>query len=117
MDAALFSTFVIGGVSCLFTAVSFWTIDRYGRKPLYIGGSLGMCLSLVLLILCFTAGTLNPLRHLRMNHSKLLADHKTTSTASRTSARGHGPDAPEAHRRGVHRASSDESLASLHSES
>jgi MFS family permease len=60
IDAALFSTFVIGGVNCLFTMISFWTIDRYGRKPLYITGSLGMAVSLLLLILCFAAGKLNP---------------------------------------------------------
>jgi SP family arabinose:H+ symporter-like MFS transporter len=29
--------------------VSFWVIDRYGRKPLYIIGSLGMTAALVLL--------------------------------------------------------------------
>jgi SP family arabinose:H+ symporter-like MFS transporter len=42
IDAALFSTFVIGFVNFLFTLVSFWVIDRYGRKVLYITGSLGM---------------------------------------------------------------------------
>jgi MFS transporter, SP family, arabinose:H+ symporter len=47
IDAALISTFVIGGINCLFTLVSFWTIDRYGRRPLYIAGSLGMALSLL----------------------------------------------------------------------
>jgi SP family arabinose:H+ symporter-like MFS transporter len=47
IDAALFSTFVLGGVNFLFTMVSFWTIDRYGRKPLYVVGSLGMCFALL----------------------------------------------------------------------
>ncbi len=42
LDAALFSTFIIGITNFLFTLVSFWVIDRYGRKPLYIVGSLGM---------------------------------------------------------------------------
>jgi SP family arabinose:H+ symporter-like MFS transporter len=50
IDAALFSTFVIGGVNFLFTFISFWTIDRYGRKPLYIIGSLGMSLALLTLV-------------------------------------------------------------------
>jgi sugar porter (SP) family MFS transporter len=59
IDAALFSTFIIGGVNCLFTLVSFWTIDRYGRKPLYVVGSTGMAVSLTLLIGCFAAGRLN----------------------------------------------------------
>jgi SP family arabinose:H+ symporter-like MFS transporter len=51
MDAALFSTFVIGVTNVLFTLVSFWVIDRYGRKPLYIVGSLGMTAVLMLLVL------------------------------------------------------------------
>ena len=44
IDAALFATFGIGIVNFLFTLVSFWTIDRFGRKPLYIIGSLGMAI-------------------------------------------------------------------------
>jgi len=49
IDAALFSTFTIGLTNLAFTLVSFWVIDRYGRKPLYIIGSLGMTAALVLL--------------------------------------------------------------------
>lgn len=49
IDAALFSTFVIGLTNFALTIVSFWTIDRYGRRPLYIIGSLGMAVSLLLL--------------------------------------------------------------------
>jgi MFS transporter, SP family, arabinose:H+ symporter len=49
IDAALFSTFIIGLTNFAFTFVSFWVIDRYGRKPLYIIGSLGMTAALVLL--------------------------------------------------------------------
>jgi SP family arabinose:H+ symporter-like MFS transporter len=49
IDAALLSTFVIGMTNFTFTCVSFWVIDRYGRKPLYIIGSLGMAAALVLL--------------------------------------------------------------------
>ncbi len=51
MDAALFSTFVIGLTNVLFTLVSFWVIDRHGRKPLYIVGSLGMTAVLAVLVL------------------------------------------------------------------
>lgn len=50
MDAALFSTFVIGCTNFLLTLVSFWVIDRYGRRPLYIAGSLGMTAVLLLLV-------------------------------------------------------------------
>lgn len=49
MDAALFSTFIIGLTNFAFTLVSFWMIDRLGRKPLYIAGSLGMAAALLLL--------------------------------------------------------------------
>ncbi len=56
IDAALFSTFVIGGINFGFTLISFWTIDRYGRKPLYIVGSLGMTVALLLVIATLAAG-------------------------------------------------------------
>jgi len=49
LDTALLSTFVVGITNFLFTVVSFWTIDRYGRRPLYIVGSLGMAASLLAL--------------------------------------------------------------------
>jgi SP family arabinose:H+ symporter-like MFS transporter len=49
LDTALFSTFVLGFTNVLLTLVSFWVIDRYGRKPLYIVGSLGMATVLVAL--------------------------------------------------------------------
>jgi sugar porter (SP) family MFS transporter len=49
IDAALFSTFIVGLTNFLFTLVSFWVIDRYGRKPLYIVGSLGMAIALAVL--------------------------------------------------------------------
>lgn len=56
MDAALFSTFIIGATMCVCTVISFWIIDRYGRKPLYVVGSLGMALALSLLSVCVVIG-------------------------------------------------------------
>jgi sugar porter (SP) family MFS transporter len=56
IDSALASTFIVGITEFLFTLISFWVIDRYGRKPLYIVGSFGMTLSLVLLIAAVLAG-------------------------------------------------------------
>lgn len=56
LDAALLSTFVVGLTNFLFTAVSFWTIDRYGRRPLYIAGSLGMAVTLVALTTAVVMG-------------------------------------------------------------
>ena len=46
LDTALFSTFGIGLTNFTFTLVSFWIIDRYGRKPLYIIGSIGLTVAL-----------------------------------------------------------------------
>ena len=56
LDAALFSTFIVGINNLVFTLVSFWMIDRYGRKPLYIVGSLGMAAALTLLAATVAAG-------------------------------------------------------------
>jgi SP family arabinose:H+ symporter-like MFS transporter len=56
VDGALASTFIVGLTEFLFTIVSFWVIDRYGRKPLYIVGSLGMALSLLMLTATVMAG-------------------------------------------------------------
>jgi SP family arabinose:H+ symporter-like MFS transporter len=50
IDAALFSTLIIGLTNFAFTFVSFAVIDRYGRKPLYIVGSLGMTAALIMLL-------------------------------------------------------------------
>jgi SP family arabinose:H+ symporter-like MFS transporter len=46
INAALFSTFIIGSVNFLFTLVSLWAIDKFGRRPLYLAGSAGMALML-----------------------------------------------------------------------
>ena len=46
-DAALLETIVVGAVNLAFTIVAIWTVDRLGRKPLMIIGSIGMCISLV----------------------------------------------------------------------
>ena len=50
VDGALASTFLTGITEFLFTIVSFWFIDRYGRKPLYIVGSAGMALCLLVMV-------------------------------------------------------------------
>jgi SP family arabinose:H+ symporter-like MFS transporter len=50
IDAALASTFFVGVTELIFSLVSLWTIDRYGRKPLYIVGSFGMALCLLGLV-------------------------------------------------------------------
>jgi SP family arabinose:H+ symporter-like MFS transporter len=50
IDGALASTFVVGMTEFFFTILSLWMIDRYGRKPLYIVGSGGMTITLLLLV-------------------------------------------------------------------
>jgi MFS family permease len=55
IDQALLSTFAVGLTNFTFTIIALWTIDRYGRKPLYMIGSLGMTVCLALLMA--TAGT------------------------------------------------------------
>ena len=50
LDAALFSTFVVGIANFTFTLISFWIIDRLGRRLLYVVGSLGMTISLLCLV-------------------------------------------------------------------
>jgi len=56
IDAALFSTFIVGVTNFSCTLVSFWVIDRFGRKPLYILGSMGMAGALLLLTLISARG-------------------------------------------------------------
>jgi sugar porter (SP) family MFS transporter len=56
VNGALASTFIVGINNLLFTIVSFWVIDRFGRKPLYIAGSLGMALSLLALVVTVLTG-------------------------------------------------------------
>lgn len=56
LDAALLSTFVVGVTNFAFTLVSFWTIDRYGRRPLYIPGSIGMGVMLTALTVAVLLG-------------------------------------------------------------
>jgi MFS family permease len=46
----------VGVNNVVFTLVAFWIIDRYGRKPLYITGSLGMALALCGLLAAVVTG-------------------------------------------------------------
>ncbi|MGA9063400.1 MAG: sugar porter family MFS transporter [Terracidiphilus sp.] len=46
-DTSLLETVLVGGVNLLFTVIAMAMVDRAGRKPLLIGGSLGMGVCLV----------------------------------------------------------------------
>ncbi len=46
-NAALRQTIIVGGVNLTFTVIAIWTVDKLGRKPLMLIGSMGMGLTLL----------------------------------------------------------------------
>lgn len=48
-DTAMLQTIVVGAVNLTFTVVAMYTVDKWGRKPLMLVGSLGMgiCISAI----------------------------------------------------------------------
>lgn len=48
-DSSLLQTIIVGGVNLLFTVLAIFTVDKFGRKPLMIIGSLGMAVSMLAL--------------------------------------------------------------------
>ena len=46
-DASMFQTIVMGLVNVIFTVVAIVTVDKWGRKPLLITGSIGMAVGMV----------------------------------------------------------------------
>jgi len=65
-DSSLLQTIIVGAVNLAFTVVAIMTVDKYGRKPLMIIGSIGMAISMILLGFTFfmgqTGGMLTPLQ-------------------------------------------------------
>lgn len=55
-DSSLLQTIIVGIVNLTFTVVAILTVDKYGRKPLMIIGSLGMAISMILLGFTFFLG-------------------------------------------------------------
>lgn len=51
-DAAMWQTVIMGVVNIIFTLVAIFTVDKFGRKPLLIIGSIGMAIGM------FAIGTL-----------------------------------------------------------
>ena len=52
-DSSLLQTIIVGIVNLLFTVVAIVTVDRFGRKPLMIIGSIGMAVSMFALGFAF----------------------------------------------------------------
>lgn len=48
-DSSLMQTIIVGIVNLLFTVVAIFTVDKFGRKPLMIIGSVGMAVSMIVL--------------------------------------------------------------------
>lgn len=53
VDNALMQTIAVGAVNLIFTFVAIKYIDKFGRKPLLIAGSIGMAISLFVLTVAF----------------------------------------------------------------
>ena len=49
LDRQLFETVMIGVVNLLFTLVAMWQVDRLGRRPLMLFGSIGLAISYLVL--------------------------------------------------------------------
>lgn len=56
-NSAFASILLIGLTQLFFTVLSLWMIDRFGRKPLYIVGSIGMTVSVASLALAVFLGS------------------------------------------------------------
>jgi SP family xylose:H+ symportor-like MFS transporter len=52
-DSSLLQTIIVGAVNLIFTVVAIMTVDKFGRKPLMIIGSIGMAVSMLALGLTF----------------------------------------------------------------
>ena len=52
-DAALLQTIIVGIINISFTIVAIFTVDKFGRKPLQIIGSIGMAVSMFTLGMIF----------------------------------------------------------------
>ena len=48
-DTSMIQTVVMGVVNIVFTVVAILTVDKFGRKPLLIIGSIGMCIGMIAL--------------------------------------------------------------------
>jgi len=56
LSNSLLSQIVFGGANMLFTLIAIWKVDSLGRRPLYLIGTAGATISLLLTGICFFAG-------------------------------------------------------------
>ncbi|MFT3680135.1 MAG: D-xylose transporter XylE [Ferruginibacter sp.] len=52
-DSSLLQTIIVGVVNLVFTVIAIFTVDKFGRKPLMIIGSVGMAVSMIALGFAF----------------------------------------------------------------
>jgi SP family arabinose:H+ symporter-like MFS transporter len=56
LSDSLLSQIILGGANMLFTLIAIWKVDSLGRRPLYLVGTAGATISLLLTGICFFAG-------------------------------------------------------------
>src|SRR5699024_12218188 len=50
-DLSMFQTLIMGFINVVFTVIAIMTVDRWGRKPLLITGSIGMAIGMIAIAL------------------------------------------------------------------
>lgn len=65
-NAALFQTIIVGIINLSFTVLAIFTVDKFGRKPLMIIGSVGMAVSMFTLGMAFYTRNVGTLALLAM---------------------------------------------------
>ncbi|MBO9204910.1 MULTISPECIES: sugar porter family MFS transporter [Niastella] len=56
LSNSLLSQIIFGGANMLFTLLAIWKVDSLGRRPLYLAGTAGATISLILTGICFFTG-------------------------------------------------------------
>jgi SP family arabinose:H+ symporter-like MFS transporter len=56
LSDSLLSQIILGGANMLFTLIAIWKVDSLGRRPLYLVGTAGATISLLLTGICFFTG-------------------------------------------------------------